>query len=185
MCVSWVRTSSPCYSKDSHKTQQLRVFWNPLGVYMDLCVCLSSFHALLCHGFDESETAVMSGSSVFVEKCLCQSLARVWKIKTRKVSVRRGWSRHKEVKGAGTRPQACQHTHSNTTIPNLTSDPVSWLVLISEKDTTLVGHCYAAHQLSDDIIPSEKWLLYLVSDSVQWLPLHQHPYRDWHRERLG
>ncbi|KAK1891046.1 Leucine-rich repeat-containing protein 49 [Dissostichus eleginoides] len=49
---------------------------------------------------------------------------------------------------------------------------------ISAVEITLVGDVCAAHQLSDDIIVSETALLYLVSDSVQWLLLHQHPYRE-------
>lgn len=74
-------------------------------------------------------------------------------------------------------------THSNTALPNLISDTVSWLVLINQfkkkkrkKRDHIGGVYYAAHQLSDDIILSETGLLNLVSDSVQqWLLPHQHP----------
>lgn len=113
-------------------------------------------------------------------------------MKTRKLSVRGGWIQDKEVKGGArhghtqtqinTPPEAYRHTTSH--------HPVSLLALINfffvfsfEKETTLVGSCYAAHQLSDDIILSEAGL-YLVSDSVQWLLLHYHPCRDWQRQRL-
>lgn len=72
------------------------------------------------------QRVVMSNHSVFVEKCLSQSLAGVWKIKTRKLLVRSGWSRHKEVAQAdrhmSTHPQAGLHTQQhNCTQPGVRS----------------------------------------------------------------
>lgn len=111
----------------------------------------------------------------------------VWKMRTRKLSVRRGWS---WAKGEDTGTQTHKytptgiHTYSGTELYHLLLSDWFWSIRFSEKETTLVGSCYAAHQFSDDIIQSETGLLYLVSGRVQWLRLHQHPYRDWHRQYL-
>lgn len=79
-----------------------------------------------------------------------------------------------------------QTQHSNKTVTSRILDSTSWLVLTSQfffsEYITLVGLCYAAHQLSDDIILSEKRLLYLGTDSVSWLLPHQHLDRDWQRK---
>lgn len=86
------------------------------------------FVAWLC--MNQRQRVVMSNHSVFVQKCLCQSLTGVWKIKTRKLVGEKRVEPPQRGEGTGTQTHKC--TPAGRPAHTATQHPASHQILSAD-----------------------------------------------------